>query len=202
VGKGLALAFATNPRGPDHLHAMTKAEFGENAEARGLVKETCGDERYADPHSCEKKAELVRWHEDCQAVSGALGICMLVTTALYMMTRQRMAALLSAAWGIEIDADELMEAGQRIVTLERCFNVREGADRRKEEHLPWRMMHEPLQAGPNAGRVTSPEQLDLMLDEYYDLHGWELETGHPTADSLAALGLEGSCSGTEGSPSV
>jgi aldehyde:ferredoxin oxidoreductase len=197
VGQALALGFATNPRGPDHLHAMTKAEFGENAEARGLVEKICGDKRYADPHSCEKKAKLVRWHEDCQAVSGALGICMLVTTALYTMTPERMAALWSAARGIQIDADELMEAGRRIVTLERCFNVREGADRRNEEHLPWRMMHEPLQEGPNAGRVTSPEQLDLMLDEYYDLHGWDVETGRPTAEILAALGLEDLCSDLE-----
>jgi aldehyde:ferredoxin oxidoreductase len=192
--KGYALGFAVNPRGPDHLAAQPMAEFGGTAEARALVAEVCGDERYAVPHSPHKKAELVRWHEDCQAVSDALGVCMQVTVGPYMMTPERMAVLLSAAWGIEIDAKTLMQVGCRIVTLERCFNVRQGAERNKEEHLPWRMMHEALKDGPNAGRVTSPGEMDRMLDEYYSLHGWELETGWPTDEVLAELGLESLCS--------
>jgi len=193
-GKGYALGFAINPRGPDHLAAQPIAEFGGTPEARAVVKEVCGDERYAVPHSSDKKAELVRWHEDCQAVSDALGVCMQVTVGPYMMTPDRMAALLSATWGIEIDSEELMRAGRRIVTLERCFNVRQGAERSKEQHLPWRRMHEPLKEGPNAGRVTSPAEMDRMLDEYYSLHGWDVETGCPTNDVLAALGLESLCS--------
>lgn len=192
--KGYALGFAINPRGPDHLAAQPIAEFGGTPEARAVVEEVCGDERYAVPHSSDKKAELVRWHEDCQAVSDALGVCMQVTVGPYMMTPDRMAALLSATWGIEIDSEELMRAGRRIVTLERCFNVRQGAERSKEQHLPWRMMHEPLKEGPNAGRVTSPAEMDRMLDEYYSLHGWDAETGCPTNDVLAALGLESLCS--------
>jgi len=192
--KGYALGFAVNPRGPDHLAAQPMAEFGGTPQARALVAEVCGDERYAVPHSSQKKAELVRWHEDCQAVSDALGVCMQVTVGPYMMTPARMAALLSATWGIEIDAEELMQAGRRIVTLERCFNVRQGAERSEEEHLPWRMMHEPLRDGPNAGRVTSPAEIDRMLDEYYSLHGWDLDRGWPTDEVLAELGLESLCS--------
>jgi aldehyde:ferredoxin oxidoreductase len=56
------------------------------------------------------------------------------------------------------------------------------------------MMHEPLQEGPGAGRVTSPAEMDRMLDEYYSLHGWDLETGSPTAEVLADLGLASLCS--------
>jgi aldehyde:ferredoxin oxidoreductase len=192
--KGYALGFAVNPRGPDHLAAQPMAEFGGTPEARALVREVCGDERYAVPYSSDKKAELVRWHEDCQAVSDALGVCMQVTVGPYMMTPPRMAALLSAAWGHEINAEELMRVGRRIVTLERCFNVRQGAERSVKQHLPWRMMHEPLEEGPNAGRVTSPEEMDEMLDRYYSLHGWDVETGQPTDEVLAALGLQSLCS--------
>jgi aldehyde:ferredoxin oxidoreductase len=105
-----------------------------------------------------------------------------------------MAALLSATWGIEIDSEELMRAGRRIVTLERCFNVRQGAERNKEQPLPWRMMHEPLQEGPNAGRVTTQEEMDGMLDRYYSLHRWDVDTGQPTDEVLLELGLESLCS--------
>jgi aldehyde:ferredoxin oxidoreductase len=162
------------------------------------VEQACGDERYAVPDSSEKKAELVRWHEDCQAVSDALGICFQLTVGPYMLTPQRMAVLLSAAWGVHIDAEELMRAGRRIVTLERCFNVRQGAERGTERHLPWRMMHEPLQDGPHAGLVTSQEEMDEMLDRYYSLHGWDVESGRPTERVLAALGLASVCSDRSG----
>jgi aldehyde:ferredoxin oxidoreductase len=191
--KGYALAFATNPRGPDHLTAMPMAELGGSPQARALVTAVCGDERYAVPHLPDKRAELVRWHEDCQAASDALGICIIATAGTYSVTPEHMAQLLSAARGVQIDAEELMESGRRIVTLERCFNVREGDDRRDEDHLPWRMMHEALEYGPNAGLVTSPEEMDQMLDEYYGLHGWDATTGWPTAEVLAALGLEDLC---------
>jgi aldehyde:ferredoxin oxidoreductase len=56
------------------------------------------------------------------------------------------------------------------------------------------MMHEPLQYGPNNGRVTSPEEMGRMLDQCYSLHGWDVEAGIPTEDVLAALGLEDLCS--------
>jgi aldehyde:ferredoxin oxidoreductase len=197
VLKGYALGFATNPRGPDHLTAMTMAEFGGTPEARSLVKQICGDERHAVPQTSEKKAELVRWHEDVQAISDALGVCIVVTAGAYMMSPERMAALLTAAWGVEISAQELTSVGRRIVTLERCFNVREGADRREEEPLPWRMMNEPLQEGPNAGRVTSEAEMERMLDGYYALHGWDKIRGWPTSRVLAELGLRDLCSDLE-----
>jgi aldehyde:ferredoxin oxidoreductase len=191
--KGYALAFATNPRGPDHLTAMPMAELGGSPAARALIAKVCGDERFAVPHLPDKRAQLVRWHEDCQALSDALGICIILTEGTYTVNPDHMAELLTAAWGVETDAGRLMQAGRRIVTLERCFNVREGADRRKEQHLPWRMMHEPVKEGPDAGRLTSPEEMDGMLDEYYSLHGWDTTTGWPTGEVLAELELGDPC---------
>jgi hypothetical protein len=35
-----------------------------------------------------------------------------------------------------------------------------------------------------------------MLDEYYDMHGWDRETARPTPETLSQLGLE-SCMGEE-----
>jgi aldehyde:ferredoxin oxidoreductase len=100
-----------------------------------------------------------------------------------------MADMMSLALGVEITEEELMLAGRRVVTLERCFNAREGATR-EGDVLPWRLMHEPVPSGPNAGFVTSPEELDMMLDQYYELHGWDKESARPTAETLKALGLE------------
>jgi aldehyde:ferredoxin oxidoreductase len=188
MAKGYALAFAVNPRGPDHLMTECLAEFGATPEARVLIREITGDDRYADSTLVDKRAEIVRWHEDCYAASDALGFCAFSTTAAYGVNPQNMARLFGLALGIEFSAEELMTAGRRIVTLERCFNVREGA-RRERDKLPWRMMNEPVPSGRLRGLVTDGATLDGMLDQYYGLHGWNLVTGIPEVRTLELLGI-------------
>jgi aldehyde:ferredoxin oxidoreductase len=51
------------------------------------------------------------------------------------------------------------------------------------------MMHQGAPSGPNAGVVTSEEELGQMLDEYYRLHGWNPETARPRPETLEALDL-------------
>jgi aldehyde:ferredoxin oxidoreductase len=192
TAKGYALAFAVNPRGPDHLMTETIAETGYSEDARRLIGEITGDERYADSTLVDKRAEIVRWHEDCYAATDALGYCAFNSTASYVITPENMAQLLALALDREISEEELMAAGRRIVTVERCFNVREGA-RRRDDKLPWRMMNDPVVGGPHKGLTTNREQLDRMLDEYYQMHRWDVETGIPTRAALEELGLLALC---------
>jgi aldehyde:ferredoxin oxidoreductase len=96
--------------------------------------------------------------------------------------------------GVALSDEELMTAGRRIVTLERCFNVREGA-RREHDVLPWRMMNEPVPEGPTKGMVTDKVMLDRLLDEYYEMHGWDPRTGIPSKKTLRTLGLLELCTG-------
>ncbi len=186
--KSYALAFAVNPRGADHLHTETFAEFGLSPESRDLIKQITGDEKYASPYLTEKRAEIVRWHEDCYAATDCLGFCAFSSTALYGITPQAMAALFSAFTGFDLTEAELMEAGKRVVTLERCFNVRLGATR-KEDLLPWRLMNEETPDRPGEKAINTMEELDGMLDRYYELHGWNVESARPTRESLARLGM-------------
>jgi aldehyde:ferredoxin oxidoreductase len=192
MAKSYALAFAVNPRGPDHLMTECLAEFGFTDEARALIKEITGDEKYAVATMLEKRSDIVRWHEDCYAASDALGFCAFTTTSAYAVNPENMAQLFGQALGVPFTAEELMEAGRRIVTLERCFNAREGA-RREDDTLPWRMMNEPVPEGANKGLVTDQATLDRLLDEYYEMHGWDPKTGIPKRDTLLNLGLGAFC---------
>ena len=97
------------------------------------------------------------------------------------------AAMLRAVTGWDVSAEELERTGERIVNLERLFNVREGV-RRGDDRLPWRVMHEPIPSGPSAGMYCPPAELDAMLDEYYRLRGWDTH-GVPTPGRLSELGL-------------
>jgi aldehyde:ferredoxin oxidoreductase len=192
AAKSYALAFAVNPRGPDHLMTETFAEFGFTEEARNVIRKITGDEKYADPHLTDKRAEIVRWHEDVYAASEALGFCVFTSTAAFAVNPANMAELFGLALGIPFNEDQLMLAGRRTVTIERCFNAREGA-RREDDRLPWRMMNEKVPSGDNAGMITDKEMLDQLLDQYYTLHGWDESTGIPRIATLQALELDGLC---------
>jgi aldehyde:ferredoxin oxidoreductase len=95
--------------------------------------------------------------------------------------------MVQAITGWDVTVDELERAGERIVNLERLYNVREGV-RRASDTLPWRVMHEPIPDGPSAGMHCPPAELDAMLDRYYALRGWDAD-GVPTAERLSALAL-------------
>jgi len=78
--------------------------------------------------------------------------------------------LISAVTGIEYTEETLREITRRVITLERKFNIREGFAR-KDDTLPPRLLKEPLPDGMAAGKKV--EGLDLMLDDYYAIRGWD-----------------------------
>ncbi len=189
-----ALAFALNPRGPDHLMTECLAEFGEgfSKNAVGVIEKITGDKKYGKPYLEEKRAEIVSWHEEIYAISDSLGYCAFATTAAYGVDEQMCADSFNTAMGLDLTADEMMEAGRRIVTLERCYNLREGWSRRCDV-LPWRIMNEaavdlaPKQ--PTSATMDS-DRLGRMLSDYYLLNGWDIENGFPLPETLKKLRLE------------
>ncbi|MCR4425266.1 MAG: aldehyde ferredoxin oxidoreductase family protein [Firmicutes bacterium] len=189
MAKAYALAFATNPRGPDHLYGQPMAEFGFSPEGRALVRRLAGDEKFANPIITDHKPKLVAWHEECFAMTDSLGLCSRATLSTYAITPAMMAEMLSAALGVEMTEDGMHEIARRVINLERAFNMREGA-RRRDDRLPWRVMNEVLPNSKGIRAINSEEELGKMLDEYYELRGWDRETGVPKASTLRDLGLD------------
>lgn len=187
--KAYALAFAVNPRGPDHLHTETFAEFGSSEAALEVIEKITGNKKYARVGITDKRAEIVRWHEDIYAATESLGLCVFLTTAGFALDEEQMARLFETATGISMNKGDLMEAGRRTVTLERAYNIRNGYTR-ENDILPWRIMNEPASNSKDKESVTSKEELHEMLNRYYELHDWDHETGMPTVNTLQELGLE------------
>ena len=106
-----------------------------------------------------------------------------------MMPVKIFTAMMAHVTGIpELGSREnLLRAGERIYNLERAFNLREGFGR-KDDAFPLRLTTEPLiNAGPSEGQVI--RKPDVLLDEYYQVRGWD-KNGVPTTDKLEELGLE------------
>ena len=175
------LAYAVSSRGGDHLRALPTAEHCFSAEE---AEKLFHSKTALNPESIEGKGYLVKWSEDHRAVADSLEVCkFIVRTALIRPVW--MARYLQAVTGWNISEDELMTIGERIVNVERLFNLRQGLTR-KDDTLSERFLKEPIPSGPTKGRMLD---LEPMLDEYYKARGWDIETGRLSKATAVRLGL-------------
>lgn len=170
--KGLSIGYATATRGGSHHDTRPTPQYAQGYDRRGTK---------------DKPAFAAR-SQHFTAVGDSLTICRFTSERGFgLFVDEPYAEMVRAITGWDMSADELERVGERIVNLERLFNVREGV-RRADDRLPWKVMHEPIPEGPSAGMYCPPEELAEMLDAYYAIRGWDAD-GVPTRERLAALGL-------------
>jgi aldehyde:ferredoxin oxidoreductase len=184
-----ALGIATSTRGADHLRSRPAIDMYGLPES--LLKEIYGGSVASEYSSYDGKSRMVWWQERLYAVTDALGICKFQTVfcAVHAPKWREFSNLINFATGMTITEDELMKVGERIYTLERLFNLREGFSR-KDDSLPDRYFTEPTPIGlPVAkGKKIDKEKFEAMLNEYYDLHGWDMQ-GVPKPKTLKDLNI-------------
>jgi aldehyde:ferredoxin oxidoreductase len=187
----LALGIATATRGADHLRSRPAVDLYHLPEK--VLESIYGREGMtSDYRDYQGKPWMVFWQECLYALVDALGICKFQTVFLSpnMPKWEEYSHLLETITGLKNTPEQLMEVGERIYNIERLFNIREGTSR-ADDTLPERYFREPTPAGLEAvrGRVIDRERFEHMLDEYYEIHGWDME-GKPKADTLKRLGLD------------
>jgi aldehyde:ferredoxin oxidoreductase len=138
--------------------------------------------------SWKGKAMMGKWFEDLYTVCNALGICFFPVGSRLAWGPTYLSRLLSACTGRETTPQEIVEMGEKIFTLFKAYNIRQGLTR-KEDVWPDRFFEEPLAEGPAQGRVVTREEIHQVLDEYYELRGWEKSSGLPMEKTLNELGL-------------
>ena len=82
-----------------------------------------------------------------------------------------------------------MDNGERILTLEKIYNMLHTDFGREDDDPPERFFDEPIRSGPFAGEKLDRTKWGAMLTEYYLLHGWEPQTGFPTEEKLRQIDL-------------
>jgi aldehyde:ferredoxin oxidoreductase len=168
--KGYGLSMATSNMGGTHMYGRPREELSGKT----------------DPYTEEGKGEAIARVQKEQALEDSLIACTFGNTGLDL---QFYSEALVAATGIGAfgSPEALLEIGERIICLERCFNIRDGFSR-KDDSLPGRMVSEPLRnAGPATGQVI--HHLDRLLDEYYEALGYTKD-GMPTDEKLRELRID------------
>jgi aldehyde:ferredoxin oxidoreductase len=167
----MSLAYPTSTRGGSHHDGRPKYDLtGE------------------DP-GFEGQPEYIVKNQYFTAVGDSLIVCRFIAErGIGTPLNEHMATIAKAGTGFDISLGELEKIGERIYNLERLINVQRGVSR-KDDVLPYRVMHEPIPDGPAAGRFCPPEELDRMLDRFYSLRGWSKD-GIPEDWKLHELGLD------------
>ncbi len=184
--QSMGLAQAVASRGADHLKGFpTIDETGYPSEAVQRYGEQYMPE-IIDGIQTKYKAMVVKDGEEFGAIVDSTGLCKFGTFFPPALYWEHIAKAVSLITGMDLDVAALKRIGERIVNLQRMYNVRHGIDR-KDDTQPQRLLKEPSPSGRAKGHVV---YLDKMLDEYYELRGWDKTTGLPTEKKLNDLGLE------------
>ncbi len=185
-----ALGIATSTRGADHLRSRPAIDMYGLPEE--LLEEVYGGHVASDYNSYDGKDRMVWWQELLYAVTDSIGVCKFQTVfcAVHAPQWKEFSNLINLTTGLNFSKNQLMEIGERIYTIERLFNSREGFSR-KDDNLPERYFKEPTTLGLSAARnkKISMEKFNKMLDGYYKLHSWD-SNGVPTRESLKKLDLD------------
>jgi aldehyde:ferredoxin oxidoreductase len=181
--KGFGLGYAVASRGGDHLRSEPFLELADDPEI--------GERMFGVPDATMRlayrgKGKLISYFEDWNAVIDALEPCKNIMQNMEILTFDLASEVIEATTGLEMTPAEIRGVGERIINVERAFNVREGI-RRKDDTIPRRFREEPLTHGASKGTVF---ELEPMIDEYYGERGWDLETGIPSAETLRRLSLD------------
>jgi aldehyde:ferredoxin oxidoreductase len=173
--KTLALGFAVSPRGADHLKSGAYL-----VDLNGKFGPFEGVDRF----SAEGRGEMVMHLEDLFVAYDSLGVCKFSRS---IIEPEDLVGAVRMVTGRELSVEDLFRVGDRVTTLRRLFNCREGMTR-ENDTLPWRVMNEPIKEGPSEGHIVTPDELEGMLDDYYRERGWDGD-GRPTEAKLEELGI-------------
>jgi len=170
--KTMALGLAVSPRGACHNRSGAyEADFS------GEV-----DRLRADAG----RGALVAASEDFAAVLDSLIVCKFLRKCFSDFYGEG-AELLSKVTGWNCSSAELKRIGERIHTLKKLFNLREGW-RAADDWLPQRLLSETLPTGVAQGVGLSANELREMIGGYYQARGWD-ENGLVPDKKLIELGI-------------
>jgi aldehyde:ferredoxin oxidoreductase len=136
----------------------------------------------------EKVARVI-WLQNFRPMFDVLGACRLQWVEL-SIDRNLYEPALEAITGVKRTWEDMEQVGERIWNLTRLYWSREneGFDRTWDLPSP-RFYEEPPKSGVTAGQITRFEDVQKLLDIYYEQRGWSHE-GLPTEETLQRLELK------------
>jgi len=179
--QGLGVGYTISPTGAEHMANMHDTSFASERSiavhsAIGILEPLELDDLGA------KKVRVLVYYSNWRNLFNALLICYFLPWD-YVDTPE----IVRAVTGWYSSTWELMKVGERITTMARVFNIREGLTK-KDDWLPERFF-QPHTSGALAETSIKPEELKNAITTYYKMMGWN-EDGIPTKTKLEELDVD------------
>jgi aldehyde:ferredoxin oxidoreductase len=186
----MMLAYMTADVGAHHNRAWVLGHdmAGAWTNVHDLI--ASGGEVEAQPRAIvsDRSAEYVIASQHKRSLFDVLGNCRLQMMELGF-EEEHYAELYSIITGRKKTWAELLNTSERIWHLTRAFSVREITGFGRHLDLPpARLYEDPIADGPNQGHMLSREDINNLLNWYYEARGWN-QNGIPTRDTLLQVGL-------------
>lgn len=179
---GLALSYATNPRGANHQELLHDSDITNSPPELGI-------DEPIDRFDWKIKPKFCIVYENLTSFTNSLILCAFTSWCTlahgaypYPVIRE----ILNAITGLNIGSNEMLLIGDRNYCLLKILAAREGFSR-KDDDLPSRLKV-PLSEGASANKPISEEVLQEMIDKYYKIRGFDRYG--PTNEKLEEIGLE------------
>jgi len=178
--QGMGMGYAVSPTGADHMQSIHDSGPGKHPGGLlrlGVLQGLPGNDLSPG------KVRMFIYKQHWNSFSNCAGLCVFLP---YRYNQQ--AEIIQAITGWDTTTWELMKVGERGTTMARAFNAMSGLTR-ADDSFPKRV-HEPFKDGPLAGVGVGEEKLNNAISVYYDMMGWDKDTGVPTRGKLQELDIE------------
>ena len=185
LSKALGLGYMVNPHGADHMDSLIDIFYCEMTEQPNITVADAlplGFEPAPYQDIGPKKVALFKVMQTKRIVADSLVLCHFLPYSY-----SQYAELTASVTGWDTSVMEHMRIAERILTMSRLFNVREGL-LAKDDKLPERCF-QPTTDGALSDKCLSHEEMDKAKRYYYHLMGWD-ENGIPMPEKLDELGID------------
>ena len=200
-GRGVALMWALDSRGPvidQHSYIRLSVSYLNEPlpytlapeKAKAISRKVYGSEEAIDHSTFDFKPEAILHTQDRSAVINVLVLCDWVYPSFHSyVTQDRLgdtsleSQLLEAVTHYSLTEKELNRVGERVWNLSRAIMVKEGRTRREDT------FHESFFQEEAGEKAVPKEDFEKAKTKYYQLRGWDEETGWPTRKKLEELEL-------------
>ncbi|MBI2830223.1 MAG: hypothetical protein HYX81_03595, partial [Chloroflexi bacterium] len=180
--------------GVDSVGGLTK-EQQKDLLKKGSLKFTgseCAFDIPGEPKTWKDKAQAAMLLQNLAVTADCITMCIWANcppfysryTPDYLGDDTQGEKVYSAVTGIEMTHDEMIAAMDPIINIERCIHVREG---RRREHDTFNDTF----FKSKSWQWTNKEEFTKIMDECYQIRGWDTGTGVPKRATLEKQGLKG-----------
>lgn len=192
VKRSLGLIYAVNPFGADHNSSEHDPAVEDDYKHYANRLQSLGIKTQLPQRSLElDKVKFALTTQHMNSFLDSANLCVFVWGSSWQLfSPDDCVRLVNTITGWDdFTIDEMLLVGERRLNMLRAFNAREGIDRTADK-LPQKFFKALQGDGPSSGVALDIEEVMQAQEWYYEMSGWNPDSGNPTNDTLKKLGLE------------